>query len=139
MKSRVTGGLALAPAIQQRTATERSISRMHLSGNGPAHGLGILRSVKLAFGKFLSQLAEESLRELVLFFSPGCQGQQDFGKRLQITAAVNGLFELPHAQLPVAVNSSEPQHEARATGKPPDDVVVGSQCHVGVIRLVVLR
>src|ERR1700674_5148282 len=112
---------------------------MHLRRNGPPHRLSIFSGVKRTLRKFLAQLVKQFLRQGVLFFPASRQGQQDLGKRLQVPSVFNCFSKLLHTELSVAVDSSEPKHEARTAREASDNVVGRSQRDVRVIGVRLLR
>src|SRR5712664_3554327 len=96
---------------------------MHLRGNGPPHRFCIFGGVQGAFRKFLTELEEKFLSHGILFLSASCPRQQDLCKRLQVPPVFNCFSKLLHTELLVAVDSSEPKHEARTAREASDNVV----------------
>src|SRR6266851_1954371 len=90
---------------------------MHLRGDRAAHRFRILCGVERAFRKFLGQFEEQFLRQVILFFPAGRQCQQNLGIRLQVPSLFNGVSKLFHAELLVAVDSSEPERSEEHTSE----------------------
>src|SRR5437588_7103596 len=111
---------------------------MHLGRNGPPHRFCIFGGVERALRKFLAQFVKQFLRQRVLFFSASRQCQQDLGKRLQVPSVFNCFSKLLHAELFVAVDSSEPKQEACTAREASDNVVGRSQRDIRVIGVRLL-
>src|SRR5229473_6839949 len=67
---------------------------------------------KLVTWILLGQLAQQLLREGVLFFTACGKGKHNFGERLEVEAVLCSLGELLHTEFLVPVNSTKPECEA---------------------------
>src|SRR6266480_799794 len=112
---------------------------MHVGRNGPPHRFCIFSGVKRTLRKFLAQFVKQLLRQGILFFPASRQGQQDLGIRLQVPSLFNGVSKLFHAELFVAVDTSEPEQETLTSRKASDNVVGRAQSNIRVIGVRLLR
>src|SRR6202163_2293080 len=101
-------------------------------GDGTAHSFGILGSEEIVGRKFFGQLAQELLRQGILFFTSCRESQHDLAERPQIAAAFGGFADLLHAELFVSVNSAEPQGKTKTGIQRADNVIGNSQGDISI-------
>src|SRR6266403_517833 len=124
------------PNARSHIRIEKSASRGRLQRH--ARCFGVFRSEKLVTWILLGQLAQQLLREGVLFFTACGKGKHNFGERLEVKAVLCSLGELLHTEFLVPVNSTKPECETGTSALRSNNVIGDARRDVRVGRVRML-